>query len=274
MLLRKGLRIGKTRRLFKFGVLFAIVFLFLGSQSSLLAQTSFGPSDKTENPDSAQLNNEQGLVHLRAGEFVDASEHFQRAIELQPEFAAAYENLGATFNALDRPSNAVDALQRALRLNPDPGIYCHLGMAYRKLHRFSAAVNAYQQALTVRPDLAEAYNGLGLAYRGLRKHHQAVAALTRAVQIDPTYANAYNNLGVEETDLRNFQKALDSFEKALAIDSDFAAVRFNLGAMHLRMKNPKAALREWQILKSLDRDLAKQLYAGIYKGKILNVTEQ
>ena len=258
-------------QLFKLGVLLAITLVLSGSRSLLFAQPALASSDRTDNTESAQQNNEEGLVHLKSGELAEASEHFQRAIDLRPEFADAYENLGATFNALNRPQEALDVLQRALVMRPKAEIYCHLGLAKRKLHQFSAAVEDYQQALTLQPKLAEAYNGLGLAYRGLGKYDQAKDSFEQALQINPSYLHARNNLGVSRADSGNYPEAITILQRVIDLDSSFASAHFNLAVVYLRLKRRNAAIEELKILKELDRELAGELEAGIYQGKILRI---
>lgn len=271
MLLSKEQSFGQTRnQLLKPGVLLAITFVLLGSSSFLFAQT-FGSSDRTDDTESAQQNNEEGLVHLKSGELAEASEHFQRAIKLQPKFADAYENLGATFNALNRPQEALDVLQRALLMRSNAETYCHLALAKRKLHQFSAAVEDYQQALALEPKLAEAYNGLGLAYRGLGRYDQATDAFERALQINPLYLHARNNLGVSRADTGNYPEAISILQRVIELDSSLASAHFNLAVVYLRLKRRNAALEQLKILRELDRELAGELEAGIYQGKILRI---
>ncbi len=57
-------------------------------------------------------------------------EHFRRAIELNPEFAEAHDNLGTTLAGCGRVDEAIAHYQRALEI--DPGYaYAHynLGLA-------------------------------------------------------------------------------------------------------------------------------------------------
>lgn len=59
------------------------------------------------------------LMYGKAASYVTAAEkRFRRAIELTPEYALAYRNLGAVFMLLQRPAESKLALRQALRLNP------------------------------------------------------------------------------------------------------------------------------------------------------------
>lgn len=262
---------GHTLR-FKSAILVILIVLLFGLRLSLSAQPAIPASGEDDSSQNAVTYNVQGMVLLKSGAFSEASTLFERAIELNREFVPAYINLGASYNALDRPQEAVGILQRALSIDlNDAEIYCHLGLAYRKLREHRVALAAYQKAISLNPRLAEAHNGLGLAYRGLGQHDQAAEAFQRAIQFEPAYALAHNNLGVEHADLHHYPEAIAAFERAIAINSSFSAARFNLGVVYLRMKRRSAALEQNKALQDLDRELADKLYAGIYEGKILSV---
>ena len=63
-------------------------------------------------------------------------ELFRRAVELDPNFSVALNNLGATYNALTEYEKAIKVLQRALRLQPDYAeAHYDLGVAYEGQRR-------------------------------------------------------------------------------------------------------------------------------------------
>ena len=70
------------------------------------------------NPDAY---NNLGIVHAKQGILVKAVELFNRAISLNPGFAAAYLNLGLTYDKMKQHSNAEKALKKAVELNPEYG---------------------------------------------------------------------------------------------------------------------------------------------------------
>lgn len=59
------------------------------------------------------------LIYGKAASYIASAEsRFRRAIELTPEYAVAYRNLGAVLMLLQRPAESKLALRQALRLNP------------------------------------------------------------------------------------------------------------------------------------------------------------
>jgi serine/threonine protein kinase len=69
----------------------------------------------------------EGSAPYRSGRYVEASEHFERALELDPDNALAAALLGQCLWHLERPEEGLAVLERGLALWDDPS-----WMAYRK----------------------------------------------------------------------------------------------------------------------------------------------
>src|SRR6185436_16794575 len=136
--------------------------------TSALAQSEFSVK-RTRS--AAHILNEQGAAEFTLGRNIEAVQLFKRAIEIDPEFAAAYNNLGAAYNALGRYQEAVVVLSSALRQRPDYAeAHYGLGVAYLNLGEYSKAVKAYQEAVRLNPNFSEARNSLGVAYNNWGKY--------------------------------------------------------------------------------------------------------
>ena len=105
----------------------------------------------------------------------DARALFEKAIDLDPEFARAYANLAATHR---QDSNG--------RSSQDPD--SSEDLAYRMA---SKAVELARRELEPKPSLPSALEQMGwvLLYRG--QHHEASQAAEEAVQRNPNYADGY-----------------------------------------------------------------------------------
>ena len=55
----------------------------------------------------------------RQGKLAAAIGYFDRALQLQPDFAKAHCNLGNALTAAGKPAEAIDHFERALQLQPD-----------------------------------------------------------------------------------------------------------------------------------------------------------
>src|SRR6266550_4046503 len=60
----------------------------------------------------------EGAKYRRAGLFFQAVELFRRAVELNPDYVDAHQNLGRTYFEMGRWEEAIQSLQHALALKP------------------------------------------------------------------------------------------------------------------------------------------------------------
>ncbi len=67
----------------------------------------------------AQSEFDQGLASFNHGRYEEAIPRFQKATEIDPNFAQAYLYLGRTYLSLRKWREAIPPLRTALRLSPD-----------------------------------------------------------------------------------------------------------------------------------------------------------
>jgi superkiller protein 3 len=88
----------------------------------------------------------------RAGDPLAAVESYERALELDPKYAWAWNGLGLAYVALNRWSDALSAYEQAVHLNPDDVWFWHnLGDAWMMLDHDERAVDAFERALEIDP---------------------------------------------------------------------------------------------------------------------------
>ena len=132
-------------------------------------------------PSSAQKEFEKANHLIARQEWTKAIDRLRKAIAIYPNYASAYNNLGATYSHLGNTMQARDALQKAISLND------HLAPAYMNMGRLSftaqdfAAVESFiGKALSLAaPDTEELTM---LAYAQLSDRHldQAIETSHRA----------------------------------------------------------------------------------------------
>ncbi len=122
----------------------------------------------TADTNNAQSFYDKGLKELWQGNWSAALTYFQKAIEKNPDYAAAWVNLGCAYGSLGRYQDEVEALKQAVRIKPDLANehYTHknLGAAYSGLGRWEDAIEAYKQAIRIKPDHVSSHFNLGLTY--------------------------------------------------------------------------------------------------------------
>lgn len=68
----------------------------------------------SQGQDNAMLRFGLGQSHLASSAPQQAAEHFERAVAHDPDYSAAWKGLGQALTQLDRPAEAIDALESGI----------------------------------------------------------------------------------------------------------------------------------------------------------------
>ena len=170
-----------------------------------------------------------GMAMADKGQLAEAKVSYEKSIELRPDFAEPFYNLG---NLLAREGRLQDALkyyQDALAINPEfADALNNLGTALNRLGRDEEAIAAYRRALTLRPGFADAALNLGTALAMTGEIDEAVLQVDRALQAAPKFAEAHNLLGYLLSSKGRTRQAEQHYREALVINPDYADALNNL----------------------------------------------
>ena len=93
---------------------------------------------------------------LREGKLEDAVVAYRRAIEQNPQFYGAYQNLGETLGKLGRLDKAVEMYGKAIELKPSSGwLHQELGLLLEKFGEEEEAATYYKKATKLEPKILE-----------------------------------------------------------------------------------------------------------------------
>jgi len=192
-------------------------------------------------------HNNLGDALFKKGSVDEAIAHFQKALQIKPDYAEAHNNLG---NALLKKGNVDEAIahcQKALQIKPDfAEAYNNLGNALTQKGSVDEAIAHFQKALQIKPDFAEAHNNLGNALLQKRSVDEAIAHYQKALQIKPDYAEIHYNLGKALLQKGSVDEAIAHFQKALQINPDYAEAHYNLGNALLKKGDVDEAIVHYQ----------------------------
>jgi tetratricopeptide (TPR) repeat protein len=110
--------------------------------------------------------NNWGSLLKEQGNFSDAKELFQKAIEIEPTFAMGHLNLGMTLKALGDLGGAIAHYQRAIELNPTyADAYQNLGVVLLKVGNVAGSLEMFRRAIDLHqqqgsPEAARLQQGL------------------------------------------------------------------------------------------------------------------
>jgi len=157
----------------------------------------------------------KGLNYAYDGKPQQAIEELQKAIEISPEYAKAYNLLGIIYASLGESQEAITYFQEAIELKPKYAEACsNLAAIYQSLGRYQEAITHYQKVVQEDPNSTEAYINIGAAYASLGRYQEAITHYQKVIKIDPVYAKAYYSLGLVYLMLDQFTKSEENLQKA------------------------------------------------------------
>lgn len=194
-------------------------------------------------PTNPVAHNNYGNVLRGLRRFEEATESYDRAIELDRGYAEAYNNRGAALAALNRQDAALDSYSSAVRLRADYAeAHYNRGITLYELGRVNEALECYVRALAIQPRFTEALYNQGVALQDLRQLDGAVRSYRAAIQANGSFAQAHNNLGVVLRDLGHTDQALECFARALQINPALVEAYLNRGHTFAVLMRPEEAL--------------------------------
>jgi tetratricopeptide (TPR) repeat protein len=156
---------------------------------------------------------------MRSGRFADAVEILLRALAIRPNSAAAWRDLGVSYDRQNLHPPAIEAYRRAVELAPNlDDVLSRLGELYRMYSRMDEAGDCFERAAAVKPDTTKAHL-LRSDARLLRGDISAAEEWARkAVALDPASDAAHGTLAGLLYAQGRFEEAASSFEAALRLN--------------------------------------------------------
>lgn len=201
-----------------------------------------------------------------------AALHLLEAIRgLRPPDSAYFALRGSAYYLLDRPKEASDSFQQAIRLDPsNVDDYFKLGMVFLKYHTYQPAISIFQSGLRSKPESATLWFGLGMSCYFASYTTEGERALRQAIGLDPNYAPTYIVLGDLLQQTGRFAEAAAVFQRAIHLQPDSFAPYYYFGgaAAHLgkgELNTAVTALRKAVRLNPMFAEAHYELGKGLAK---------
>jgi TolB-like protein len=190
--------------------------------------------------------------------FKKANELYLRALDIAPDYAAAWQGLGVNYNLQTNhgllPFNegrakARDAAQRALEIDPDfAGAHNVLGWSsVWSEGGLQLAARHFQRSIEL--DHTNPAYLIGPAYlvENLGRQAESVDLLEYVVERDPVNPGGYYQLGMAYRFAGRFEDAINALRTALNLTPGSLSTRYRIGEALLLMGDARAALAEFRL---------------------------
>ena len=131
-----------------------------------------------------------GAELIKEGNIEAARERFQRAIDINPNYAFSQLNIGVCEKKMGNVQSAAEHYQAALKLSVEPNLrltaFSNLGSLYRMSHNYDASRANYEAALRINPENGMTLIGLGLLAQTTGDAAGAVNYYSRGLALEPS----------------------------------------------------------------------------------------
>jgi DNA-binding winged helix-turn-helix (wHTH) protein/tetratricopeptide (TPR) repeat protein len=205
-----------------------------------------------------------------------AIEYFERAVELDPEFAAAYVGMADSHYLIydysydrseENVNQATTFLGRALELDPDNHqAFVTMGLIQTTYEwDWGGATRSFEKALELHPVSADAFHRRGMLRLKLGDFRAAEADLRRAAELEPTSLGINMNLGVVLFFSGKNEDAMRHFRAAIERDKRLSAARWYLARCIWQTSDKESAMLAY--LEALEISGASELADKIRERK-------
>jgi tetratricopeptide (TPR) repeat protein len=223
----------------------------------------------TENNIIARVN--LGEVLIAKGQPAEAVEHLERALKMSPRGADIHLNLAVAYQVQGRLPEALTHYHAGLALTPDDAkAHFLFGTYWAQAGQYDEAVKEFHEAIRLKPDYPTVYVNLGSALRRQGKLPEAIAQFETAIRLQPGNADAWNNLGVALASAGRFGEAAARFEKAVQLNPGLTEARRNLEIARENLRRKETTNQEGdpdKIREEVRRQLEKAFREAASKKK-------
>ena len=204
---------------------------------------------------------------------------YERAIELDPQFALAYAELSTLHVAMrvyvydlspSRLAAARKAAEAAIRLAPQlPQARIAMSALARQRGDFETALAELELARQGLPHDANVWWRIAGTSRRLGKWDQAERAFKRAVDLDPLSTNLIRNAGLSYEFTRHYADAVRAYDRSLLLAPDVLNAAFMKGWAYVRWQGQLDTIRAVLRRTPMDADLGPSRTPTLQHARLL-----
>lgn len=178
-------------------------------------------------PDEHRAWQMRGLAALHTKNYEAAATYFQETLARQ-ETSQGFVNLAVALLTLDKPEDAMRAVERALAIDPNnAGAYLNLAACNLRLHHLADAERAALRSLELNPDWPKALDMLARIALKLGDPERAAELAINALTLDPALSVSHRVLADIAMRREDYSLAQSHYNRALHNNPDDPEIQGN-----------------------------------------------
>jgi protein O-GlcNAc transferase len=200
-------------------------------------------------PDNFLALHQLGLINLQRGEYRLARELVIKSLQFAPGFSTAYLTLGAIDRELGHLSASLNALDEAVRLEPqNPKTHASRALTCLAMKSFRQAVADLHNALLLGGESADWRQAMGVSLQALGELDAALTHYQRSAQLNPRLVKPWFNQGLIHYERRRWLESLHCFQRARELDPSDTIVLGNCAELLEKLGRHDESLAAYQQL--------------------------
>ena len=188
-------------------------------------------------PPNLRIEHNLGVALGVSDRYDEAAAHFEKALQIDPNFYDGLVVMGVTRAHQGRLPEAMEYFRAAIRSQPDvPKARVQLAHALWNQNQDQAALEEMRRASQLAPKDADLRADFGLALARLGRIPEAIDELHEALRLNPNSAEAHNNLGLALLDSGKARESIPEFEVALRLKPELKGAADNLRRAQAQLK--------------------------------------
>ena len=204
----------------------------------------------------------RGKLDFDSWYFNDARRFFEKAVELDPNFAAAYQWLGRTYFYLGDSNAGIKAIEKAKALSEKATererLYIEAAYALRIEKNKEKYIDILKLMAKKYPKEKQVHFYLAGYYSSKKLQSQAIEEYNKALELDPQWGNAYDNLGYVYIGSWELDKALECFNKYASIMPGEADPISSISTLYFHMGKLDEAIAKFKEVLEIKHDFSNE----------------
>ena len=202
----------------------------------------------------------------------DALKNFEKAVELDPQFAIAYLYLHRVHRSLTNAQQSAEALEKAKafsgKATEKERLYIEAAYARRVEKNTDKEFRILQEIAAKYPKEKEVHSSLFAFYQQKKMYPEAIVEANKALELDPKWATILNQLGFMYIATGDLGKAEEYLKKAVSVAPEDANPLDSLGQLYFRTGRLDEAIARYKEAVRIKPDFGSEdVIAYIYAVK-------